>query len=485
MAKLSGPVGVCEAGGWLVPPVAEAPGVPAGPLADGDGLDPLPVHAARKAPNPATAEPWMKRRRLIRSWFGGSRGRSWSPRRLRTRQPSACRGRLLLDGGAGGPDGERVVRRPAQPDFFPRAVERAVNGSLDVLLIDGDIFAVTGLDDVLGRNPQVRRILHGPGQEICACRGVGALGEHPDLLRADADVDRRVSVGQVLRHPQDRVVREADRDVPAVGSVARLEPPRQQVADAEEPSHEAGGRAFVQALGVAQLLVAAATHDRDAIGHRHRLFLVVGHVDEGDPHFLLDPLELYLHLLAELQIQRAERLVEQQHGRPVDEGPCERHPLRLAAGDLGGPALLEARELHEVQHLGDPLLDLLVGDALPAQPEGDVVEDREVGKEGVVLEHRVDVPLVRRQPGDVLALQLDGSRRGLLEAADHPEGRGLAAPRWAEEAEELTVHDLEVDVVDGDGIAELLHHLDEPDVDGGHVPSHSCVLREPAPEAGR
>ena len=52
----------------------------------------------------------------------------------------------------------------------------------------------------------------------------------------------------------------------------------------------------------------------------------------------LDVLELELHLLAQLQIERPERLVEQQHARPVDQGACERHALALAAGQRSGLA---------------------------------------------------------------------------------------------------------------------------------------------------
>jgi hypothetical protein len=36
-------------------------------------------------------------------------------------------------------------------------------------------------------------------------------------------------------------------------------------------------------------------------------------VDEGEADVLLDPLQLDLHLLAQLQVERAERLVEEQH----------------------------------------------------------------------------------------------------------------------------------------------------------------------------
>ena len=53
---------------------------------------------------------------------------------------------------------------------------------------------------------------------------------------------------------------------------------------------------------------------------------------------MLDPLQLELHLLAQLQVERAERLVEQQHLRPVDERAGERDPLLLAAGELARAA---------------------------------------------------------------------------------------------------------------------------------------------------
>ena len=53
--------------------------------------------------------------------------------------------------------------------------------------------------------------------------------------------------------------------------------------------------------------------------------------------------ELELHLAAELEVERAERLVEQQHGGLVDQGAREGHPLLLAAGELRRPTRAEAR----------------------------------------------------------------------------------------------------------------------------------------------
>ena len=52
------------------------------------------------------------------------------------------------------------------------------------------------------------------------------------------------------------------------------------------------------------------------------------------PTSCVDALELDLQLAAQAQVQRAERLVEQQGLRAVDERAGERDALLLAAGDL-------------------------------------------------------------------------------------------------------------------------------------------------------
>ena len=67
-----------------------------------------------------------------------------------------------------------------------------------------------------------------------------------------------------------------------------------------------------------------------------------------------------------------------------------------------------------------------------------------------MLEHRVDVPLVRRHAGDRQAGEEDLALGRLLEAGDHPERRRLAAARRAEKAGEGAARDLEGHPVDGD-----------------------------------
>ena len=244
--------------------------------------------------------------------------------------------------------------------------------------------------------------------------------ETPMYARSDtvpvSDVDSVVADAQLLGP-------HADRDASAHGRQRRCDvrlPPavephrpcaatrrREQIGDAEEAGDEGGARTLVELARVAQLLDVAVAHDRDRVGHRHRLLLVVRDVDEGDADLALDPLQLELHLLAELEVERPERFVEQEHARVIDECPGERDPLLLAARELCRLALLDLRETDELEHLADLPLQVVAADSLAPQPEGDVLEDREVREERVGLEHRVDVTLVGRQLADVAVAEQD------------------------------------------------------------------------------
>ena len=76
------------------------------------------------------------------------------------------------------------------------------------------------------------------------------------------------------------------------------------------------------------------------------------------PSLLLQMHQLELGLLAQLLVERGERLVEQQHARALDQRARERDALALAAGELMRLALAETFELDQRQHLGDARRDL-------------------------------------------------------------------------------------------------------------------------------
>ncbi|MNN37032.1 hypothetical protein D3C81_1509550 [compost metagenome] len=63
-------------------------------------------------------------------------------------------------------------------------------------------------------------------------------------------------------------------------------------------------------FAAADLLDAAVMHDRDAVGQRKGVLLVVGHQHHGQPQALLQGLEFVAQLLAQGHVEVAEGLVE-------------------------------------------------------------------------------------------------------------------------------------------------------------------------------
>ena len=235
--------------------------------------------------------------------------------------------------------------------------------------------------------------------------------------------------------------------------------PRPQVGLSDEAGHEHRGGAVVDLGRCADLFDVAGVHDRDAVTHRQRFLLIVGHVDERDADLALDPFELELHDVAQFEVQRAERLVEQQRAGVVDQSPGQGDPLLLATGQLRGLALGEVGQAHGLEEFVDPLADRVL--VLLGRPRtvGHVVAHRHVGEQRVMLEDRVDVALVGRRLGHVGAFEPDGPLGGRLEPGDHPQRGGLAAPGRPEHREELALGNGEVRVGDGDVIAEALRDM--------------------------
>ena len=136
-------------------------------------------------------------------------------------------------------------------------------------------------------------------------------------------------------------------------------------------------------------------------------------IDERDAHALLDVFQFVLHVLAQSEVERAERLVEQQHLRTVDQGAGDGDTLLLAAGEACYLAVFKAFEADDLEHFGDAVVDFLFRQLRQAQAEGDVVVDIEVREEGVSLEHGVDLAFIRGQVVDALPVKkhITGRRR--------------------------------------------------------------------------
>src|SRR5262250_1592810 len=222
--------------------------------------------------------------------------------------------------------------------------------------------------------------------------GRRAGGSEPHPLRAKGQRHARALRSRFAdeRHVES-VVGHRGRDTVLDTPHGNLE----KVRLADEVGDEPIGRTLVEVLWRSELDDPTVAHDDDAIRHGQRLFLVVRDVDHRELELPLDVLDLELHLLAELLVERAERLVHEQDRWTVGERARERHALLLATGKLRREARSIAREMHAIQCLLHALVGLGSRGPACAKGEGDVVVNGHVREEGVVLEHHAEVAAVR------------------------------------------------------------------------------------------
>ena len=141
------------------------------------------------------------------------------------------------------------------------------------------------------------------------------------------------------------------RDEPA--AVISRDKTLDHIGRADEAGDEAACRALVNLGRRADLLDLAGAHHGDAVGERQRLVLIVGDDDKTGFQPPLNILELELRLLAQLAVERGERLVEQQQRRPRRQRAGERDALPLAAGKLLDSSRAEVLHLHDVEQFAD------------------------------------------------------------------------------------------------------------------------------------
>jgi hypothetical protein len=233
-----------------------------------------------------------------------------------------CSGRTRF----GSSGDENQVRRvlPPDDDGIARAETRDAPGAGGVLASRDDLAGDVGGDPELRLVAEVRPLVDPSldARPAVPCRIGGssrvdaqALGPHRDH---DLLAGRGPGLG-IRDHPLETESRVRLHDGSPARRLVLHEPPRDRVGDADEVGNEAVDGPLVQVGRLALLLDPAVLHDDDHVAHGQGLLLVVGHVHERDPDLALELLELELHLLAQLEVERAEWLVQQEHGGVVDE----------------------------------------------------------------------------------------------------------------------------------------------------------------------
>ena len=212
-----------------------------------------------------------------------------------------------------------------------------------------------------------------------------------------------------------------------------------------------------------------------------------GHDDRGPGP--VDPVEHLHDPDGGGRVDVPRRLVRQQDHRPVDERPGHRHPLLLAAGELVGHPVVLAFQPDQVHHLGDDLADEPARLPDHLEGEGHVLVNVLVGQQPEVLEHAADpAAQIRDLPvgeaGEILAGHVNLAVARLLLLEDQPQERRLARARGSDQEDELTLLDVDRDVLQGRAALVRVRLSDVIEVD--HRPITTLDrMRTPQPESGR
>ena len=197
---------------------------------------------------------------------------------------------------------------------------------------------------------------------------------------------------------------------------------------ADEACHPHRRRPAPQLLRRGDLLDAARVDDGNAIRDRQRFHRIGRAPERRRWPRRDDAADLGAQLVAQLGVEMGDRLVEQRHGGPLDEGARERDPLLLAAGQLGRQPRTQVAYLEEIQQ------DVDAADVGPATVRRDqrrhhVLPHRQVRIKRVGLEHVGDAARGRRNRGDIPPGDAADTRVRCLETRDDPAERRLAGSR--------------------------------------------------------
>ena len=203
----------------------------------------------------------------------------------------------------------------------------------------------------------------------------------------------------------------------------------QQVGEPDESRNENVLRPFINIRRSADLADDPAIHDGDTVGHRQRLFLVVGDIHRGYIHPALDLLDGIPHFDTEFRVQIGQRFIHQKYLRPDDDRPRKGDTLLLPAGKRCGHTVFQVVDLHDLQDFIHPLFDFLFRHLPHPQTESHIIFHRHVGENGVILEDHAHISFICRHIVDNFPVDRNRTAFDGIESDNHTEQCRFTAAR--------------------------------------------------------
>lgn len=223
----------------------------------------------------------------------------------------------------------------------------------------------------------------------------------------------------------------------------------QPVDVTKEPRHEGRCRALVDRVWCSGLEQPAPLQDGKAVAEIERFLSIVGNNECCRPDVAQDCKGLVSHRFTQAHVETGKWFVEQQDSWFRRQGPRQGNTLLFTTRQHVRVLLRVAVEADHVEKISDGGLRL----PAPAQAERDVVGHTEMGEQGEFLEDKAHTPKLGRPvdavSGDHFITNTDLAGREGFESGSKVQGCGLAASRGADQAHDLAIGNLEIDILEG------------------------------------
>ncbi|MNL45495.1 hypothetical protein D3C87_1681450 [compost metagenome] len=121
--------------------------------------------------------------------------------------------------------------------------------------------------------------------------------------------------------------------------------------------------------------------------------------------------------------------------------------MTLSAGEGCRKSFLEAAQTDRLQHPGYTLLHLRFLHLAQPEAERHIIIDRQMREQRIALEHEAEIPLFHRNLGVVLPAKHEIARFRIQESGDQPQRGCFAAAAGAEQREELSLFQRQIEIL--------------------------------------
>ena len=178
---------------------------------------------------------------------------------------------------------------------------------------------------------------------------------------------------------------------------------------------------------------------------------------------LLNIFKLNLHILAELEVERTERLVKKQNSRLYGKRTCNCDTLLLTARKRIYISSLKAVEIDKVEHLLDSLADFLFLHLLDTKTECDVLINIQVRKQRITLKNGVNLSLMRRYTIDNFIFKNNFTAVGFKESGDDTQCGGFTTARRSQKCDKFLITDIHTEIFKNLSVSQLDRNIFQVD----------------------